>query len=311
MIETLLQRPSLLLLTVSLASLALFLPATVIASKFRNRIAGRLVSGDTDGGGVVSDGPRHGWLAQLGQTGNGAPSEEETRLRSLMMRAGYFSKNAPYIFFGIRAICLLVPQFILFIAAPLLPFQLTGLTLLGVSVFAAAAGYMLPTTVLNWQIEQREQQYRDGFPDMMDLLVACVEAGLSLDGAIIRICDELRYRYPHLASQLHLMSLEMRAGRDRNTAWSNFADRLGLEEARSLATMLKQSEELGTSIGETLRVYAADMREKRMLRAEEKALALPAKLVLPLILFVFPTLLMVLMMPAVVRMIWVFSNQAL
>ncbi|MEC7290725.1 MAG: SLC13 family permease, partial [Pseudomonadota bacterium] len=185
------------------------------------------------------------------------------------------------------------------------------LTLLGSSIFAAAFGYMLPTMFLNRQIEQREQQYRDGFPDMMDLLVACVEAGLSLDGAIIRIAEELQFRYPHLSRQLHMMSLEMRAGRDRNTAWGNFAERLGLEEARSLATMLKQSEELGTSIGETLRVYGADMREKRMLRAEEKALALPAKLVLPLIMFVFPTLLVVLMMPAVVRMMWVFGGDGI
>ncbi|MBO6688094.1 MAG: type II secretion system F family protein [Henriciella sp.] len=310
MLETILNSPSLMALSVSALSLALFLPATIIASRFRNRIEGRL-AGNSGGATTISEKPRHGWLAQLGQTGDGAPSDEETRLRSMMMRAGYFSKNAPYIFFGIRAISLIAPQFILFISAPMLPFQLTGLTLLSASVIAAAVGYMLPSMFLNRQIEQREQQYRDGFPDMMDLLVACVEAGLSLDGAILRIAEELQFRYPILSRQLHMMSLEMRAGRDRNTAWSNFAERLGLDEARSLATMLKQSEELGTSIGETLRVYGSDMREKRMLRAEEKALALPAKLVLPLIMFVFPTLLVVLMMPAVVRMIWVFSGEAL
>ncbi|MCR9224480.1 MAG: type II secretion system F family protein [Hyphomonas sp.] len=310
MLETILNSPSLMALSVSALSLALFLPATIIASRFRNRIEGRL-AGNSGGATTISEKPRHGWLAQLGQTGDGAPSDEETRLRSMMMRAGYFSKNAPYIFFGIRAISLIAPQFMLFISAPMLPFQLTGLTLLSASVIAAAVGYMLPSMFLNRQIEQREQQYRDGFPDMMDLLVACVEAGLSLDGAILRIAEELQFRYPILSRQLHMMSLEMRAGRDRNTAWSNFAERLGLDEARSLATMLKQSEELGTSIGETLRVYGSDMREKRMLRAEEKALALPAKLVLPLIMFVFPTLLVVLMMPAVVRMIWVFSGEAL
>ena len=310
MLETILNSPSLMALSVSALSLALFLPATIIASRFRNRIAGRL-AGNSGAAATLSEKPRHGWLAQLGKTGDGAPSEEETRLRSMMMRAGYFSKNAPYIFFGIRAISLIAPQFILFLSAPMLPFQLTGLTLLSASVIAAAFGYMLPSMFLNRQIEQREQQYRDGFPDMMDLLVACVEAGLSLDGAILRIAEELQFRYPILSRQLHMMSLEMRAGRDRNTAWANFAERLGLEEARSLATMLKQSEELGTSIGETLRVYGSDMREKRMLRAEEKALALPAKLVLPLIMFVFPTLLVVLMMPAVVRMIWVFSGEAL
>ena len=97
------------------------------------------------------------------------------------------------------------------------------------------------------------------------------------------------------------------AGRARTEAWRNFADRLGLDEARALATMLRQSEELGTSVGETLRVFAIDMREKRMLYAEEKALALPAKLVVPLILFVFPSLLTVLMLPAVVRMMEVMA----
>ena len=310
MFDTILNSPSLMLLFASALSLLLFLPATVIASRFRNRIEGRLV-GNGATGSIVAKKPRHGWLAQLGQSGDGTPTAEETRLRSMMMRAGYFSRNAPYIFFGVRALSLIIPQFMLFIAAPMLPFQMTGLTLIGASIFAAAFGYMLPTMFLNRQIEKREQQYRDGFPDMMDLLVACVEAGLSLDGAIVRIAEELQFRYSHLSRQLHMMSLEMRAGRDRNTAWSNFADRLGLDEARSLATMLKQSEELGTSIGETLRVYGADMREKRMLRAEEKALALPAKLVLPLIMFVFPTLLVVLMMPAVVRMMWVFGNQSL
>lgn len=310
MFANILETPSLLLLTASIVSLALFVPAIIIASKFRNRIAGRLVGGETSAASTAQSND-HAWLAKFGQQKSDKPTEEETRLRSLMMRAGYFSKNAPYVFFGLRAFSLVIPQFILFLTLPFLPFNLTGFNLMFASVFAATAGYMLPSMLLNRQIEQREQQYRDGFPDMMDLLVACVEAGLSLDGAIIRICDELQHRYPHLGRQLQLMSLEMRAGRDRNSAWGNFADRLGLDEARSLATMLKQSEELGTSIGETLRVYAADMREKRMLRAEEKALALPAKLVLPLILFVFPTLLVVLMMPAVVRMIWVFSQQGL
>ena len=129
-----------------------------------------------------------------------------------------------------------------------------------------------------------------------------------MDAAILRISDELRLNYEHLAAQLYMMSLEIRAGRDRNAAWQNLADRLGLDEARSLSTMLKQSDELGTSVGETLRVFASDMRERRMLLAEEKALALPAKLVVPLILFVFPTLLAVLMLPAVIRMMHVFGS---
>ena len=162
--------------------------------------------------------------------------------------------------------------------------------------------------MLDKKVSKREDQYREGFPDMMDLMVACVEAGLSLDGAVQRVSDELVQRYPNLADHLKIMNLETRAGRARVEAWKNFADRLGLDEARALATMLRQSEELGTSVGETLRVFATDMREKRMLYAEEKALALPAKLVVPLILFVFPSLLTVLMLPAVVRMMDVMAQ---
>ena len=224
------------------------------------------------------------------------------------LRAGFFKPSAPYVFLGVRVAALIAPQILFLISLPLLPFQLEGMFLLMASVTLAALGYLLPTTVIDRWISAREQQYSDGFPDMMDLLVACVEAGLSMDAAILRISDELRQNYEHLAAQLYMMSLEIRAGRDRNTAWQNLADRLGLDEARSLSTMLKQSDELGTSVGETLRVFASDMRERRMLLAEEKALALPAKLVVPLILFVFPTLLAVLMLPAVIRMMQVFGT---
>ncbi|MEC7291507.1 MAG: hypothetical protein VXW22_15600, partial [Pseudomonadota bacterium] len=103
MLETILNSPSLMLLSASALSLLLLLPATIIASRFRNRIEGRLV-GNGGATATVSDKPRHSWLAQLGQTKDGAPSEEETRLRTMMMRAGYFSRNAPYIFFGVRAL---------------------------------------------------------------------------------------------------------------------------------------------------------------------------------------------------------------
>ena len=134
-----------------------------------------------------------------------------------------------------------------------------------------------------------------------EMLVASVEAGLSLDAAVNRVTDELHRRYPDLADHLRVLTLELRAGRSRKDAWVAFAERLGLEEARSLATMLRQAEEMGTSLGETLAVFSDDMRMKRMLRAEEKAMALPAKMMLPLILFVFPCLIGVLMLPAIYR----------
>ena len=158
-----------------------------------------------------------------------------------------------------------------------------------------------PDQVLKMRRKGREREFREGFPDLLDLLVASVQAGLSLDAAVSRIAEELAGRYPNLSDQLQLMTLELRAGRARKEAWRLFADRLGIDEARSFATMLRQAEDMGTSLSETLAVFSDDMRSKRMLRAEEMATALPAKMMLPLILFIFPCLLGVLILPAAVH----------
>ncbi|MGH7011622.1 MAG: type II secretion system F family protein, partial [Caulobacteraceae bacterium] len=155
-----------------------------------------------------------------------------------------------------------------------------------------------PDQVVKRRRLRLEREYRDGFPDLLDLLVASVEAGLSLDAAVNRVTEELARRYPNLAAHLKFLTLELRAGRSRKEAWTALADRLGIEEAKSLATMLRQAEEMGTSLGETLAIFSDDMRAKRMLKAEEKAMALPAKMMIPLILFIFPCLLGVLILPA-------------
>jgi tight adherence protein C len=162
--------------------------------------------------------------------------------------------------------------------------------------------------VIKQRISSREREYRDGFPDLLDLLVASVEAGLSLDAAVARITDELVRRYPHLAEHLKLLTLELRAGRSRKEVWMRLAERLGIDEAKSFATMLRQSEEMGTSLGDTLKVFSDEMRNKRMMRAEAKAMALPAKLTVPLILFIFPCLLGVLMLPAIYKISQTFGH---
>ncbi|WP_300379192.1 type II secretion system F family protein [Henriciella sp.] len=244
----------------------------------------------------------------LGRRFTDPDSQELTKLRFRLMKAGYYSRSAPYIFIGLRFVALIVPQLLLLSLWPLIDQHMPQNGLLLSSAALGIISFVAPSFLLDKKVAKREEEYRNGFPDMMDLMVACVEAGLSLDGAVQRVSEELSQRYPHLSDHLKIMNLETRAGRARVEAWKNFADRLGLDEARALATMLRQSEELGTSVGETLRVFAADMREKRMLYAEEKALALPAKLVVPLILFVFPALLVILMMPAVVRMVDVFAQ---
>lgn len=309
MLDRVLGEPGLMIFAASLASLCLLIPATILATRRRTRVSSRLdLKSFSEAIAAPPPANASDWFAKIGRRLSAQSGEEVSRVRKQLMRAGFFKPSAPYVFLGVRVAALVGPQLLFLISLPILPFKLEGMFLLMASVTLAALGYLIPTTIIDRWISAREQQYSDGFPDMMDLLVACVEAGLSMDAAILRISDELRQNYEHLAAQLYMMSLEIRAGRDRNTAWKNLADRLGLDEARSLSTMLKQSDELGTSVGETLRVFASDMRERRMLLAEEKALALPAKLVVPLILFVFPTLLAVLMLPAVIRMMQVFGT---
>jgi tight adherence protein C len=176
-----------------------------------------------------------------------------------------------------------------------------GMGAITLGAVLALVAIMGPDRVVSMRRTKLEREYREGFPDLLDLLVASVEAGLSLDAGVSRVTEELQRRYPILAEQLRVLTLELRAGRSRKDAWTAFAERLGIEEAKSLAVMLRQAEEMGTSLGDTLAVFSEDMRGKRMLRAEEKAMALPAKMMLPLILFIFPCLIGVLMLPAAYR----------
>jgi tight adherence protein C len=223
-------------------------------------------------------------------------------LRARLVQAGYYSREAAAIYLGAKAACMIVA--ILGMLA-ILPWALGkhGAGMGGVSLGAlfALVAIMGPDQVVKNRRTKREREYREGFPDLLDLLVASVEAGLSLDAAVNRVTEELQRRYPALAEHLRVLTLELRAGKSRKDAWIALAERLGIDEARSLATMLRQAEEMGTSLGETLAVFSDDMRAKRMLYAEEKAMALPAKLMLPLILFIFPCLIGVLMLPAAYR----------
>lgn len=222
-------------------------------------------------------------------------------IRARLIQAGYFNREAVTLYLGARAVALAVA---IVGTVLLLPWALSGgggMAALALAAALSVAALLGPDQVIKAKRSKLELEYREGFPDLLDLLVASVEAGLSLDAAVSRVTDELVRRYPHLAEHLKVLTLELRAGRSRKDCWSNFAERLGIDEARSMATMLRQAEEMGTSLGETLAVFADDMRSKRMLRAEEKAMSLPAKLMIPLILFIFPCLLGVLILPAAFR----------
>ncbi len=248
-------------------------------------------------------------VRRLGQQSAVRDPAKVSLLRSRLMQAGFYAREAPVIFLGLKAACLAAATGAIVITLPMMISKKGGnLIATAVAVAVALLALYGPEFVLKTRRTSREREYSDGFPDLLDLLVASVEAGLSLDAAVSRVTEELERRYPNLTIHLRFLVLELRAGRARKDAWSAFADRLGIDDARALATMLRQAEEMGTSLGETLSVFSADMRSKRMLRAEEKALGLSAKLTVPLILFIFPSLLGALMLPAAVRLMEIFSK---
>jgi tight adherence protein C len=222
-------------------------------------------------------------------------------LRTKLLQAGFFSREAVTVYLGAKAVAMGVAIAATVAVVPWILSGKGGLVAVLVAGAFCAAAVLGPDQVIRMRRTAREREYRDGFPDLLDLLVASVQAGLSLDAAVSRVTDELVRRYPYLAEHLKLLTLELRAGKARKDAWTAFAERLGIDEAQALATMLRQAEEMGTSLGETLAIFSEDMRSKRMLRAEDKAMALPAKLMIPLILFIFPCLLGVLILPAAYR----------
>src|SRR4051812_40203663 len=247
-----------------------------------------------------------------GHVGNRMATRDPAELSVLRMRliqAGFNSREAVAVYLGARVTCLIVA---VIGAGLLLPLvfgpghnKMIGAGAVGALTVAAMLG---PDQVVKMRRRKRELEYREGFPDVLDLLVASVEAGLALDAAVSRVTEEITRSSPNLAQHIRFLTLELRAGRARKDAWTNLAERLGIDEARSFATMLRQAELMGSSLGETLSVFAAEMRTKRMLRAEEKAMALPAKLVVPMILFIFPCLLVTLMLPAAFKVMKEMSN---
>jgi tight adherence protein C len=164
----------------------------------------------------------------------------------------------------------------------------------------AALGYFLPNAFLEQRIAQRKREVFESFPDAMDLITVCVEAGLGLDAALSRVGEEMHVRSPILGEELHLINLELRAGSSRERALRNLALRTGVEEIDALVAMLVQSDRFGTSVADSLRVHAESLRTKRRLRAEEAAAKIAVKLLFPLIFFIFPSMLLVLLGPALI-----------
>lgn len=230
------------------------------------------------------------------------PDEEEiSKIRARLARAGFYGTSSVKYYYAIRILAIVVPLLIFLTSWGFFQIQLEPARIALICVGLILGGLMAPTFFVGWRENAQTQVNRNGFPDMMDLLVACIEAGLGMNAALLRVADEIGGRYPPLKINLDLLNLELRAGRERNQGMMNFANRVNLEEAKALAVMIRQSEEMGSSLGKSLRSFSDEMRNKRKMRAEEKAMALPAKMTVPLILFIFPAIIAMLMTPAAIR----------
>lgn len=216
--------------------------------------------------------------------------------------AGYRNESAVKVFYGCKVV---TPLMLAAVAG------LSGLANLGpffVYLLALGGGFLAPDFWLGKRIAKRQKRLQRGLPEVLDLLVICMEAGLSLDQATARTAQEMRHSQRELCDELGIVVLEQRAGRARSEAWKNLADRTGVECLRNLVSMLVQTEQFGTSIAKMLRVHSDTLRVQRVQAIEEAAGKTSVKLVFPLVLFIFPALFLVTLGPAVIVMIESFSS---
>ncbi len=231
--------------------------------------------------------------------GIGKGSTRAKELKKTLVRAGIFNEKAISFFFGAKlGLALGLPILATpFILGKVVPGALKAPVFLGLMV----AGYFFPTLILNRLVEARQKKIQEGLPDALDLLVVCVEAGQGLNAALKRVADDLKLSNLALSKELTLVNLEINAGLERETALRNLAERTGVEEVASLCSMLIQSDRFGTSMGQALKVQSETLRTNRRQRLEELAAKTPVKLVFPLLLFIFPALMVVIIGPAAIR----------
>jgi tight adherence protein C len=285
-----------------------FVMAAIAARQMSRRrlVDGGIGSHQVVGASLRSQDNESAWLKLVNGIEKAGLSLVDTRddsLRKKLVAAGYTAPYAPRLYTLIRLV--------LVIGLPLLLFGLIWATaaspgifqVYAVVVISALAGLYLPAVFLAAKADRRQQEIINGFPDALDLMLVCVEAGLGMDSAFARVGMEMTNSHPRLAEQFGAVVLELRAGRSHDDALRRMADRAGAEEIRAFATLLIQSSKLGSSIAQTLRVYAAEMRERRRMRAEEKAHRLPVLLSVPLVGCMLPVMIGVLMLPAAIRVI--------
>jgi tight adherence protein C len=228
--------------------------------------------------------------------------ENVARLRLKLTQAGYMHPNAVGNFFLIRFAMFIGVAFGAFLIERWLGREASSLSRWTFIMMAGGGGYFMTNLLLASRIRAKVREHRNGFPDFMDLMIVCSDAGMSMEAGIERVSREIATTYPSLSLNLQLVSLELRAGRRLDDALRSLSDRLSLDEVRSFATLLQQSKELGTSLSGALRVFSDEMRHKRMSLAEEKAHALPAKMSVPVVVCILPVVLMIAIIPIIVKL---------
>ncbi len=247
-------------------------------------------------------------LERLGQANKPKDLAETSHLRKTLVTAGYRGPRAPMIFMGSKLFLGILFGALFFMfgdqaAKGLSAKGLTANVFSMVMVASALGGFYTPQLWLSLAISGRKEKLLNGFPDALDLMVVCVEAGLGLDQAISRVGGEIQIGHKDLGEEFQLVSLELRAGFAREQALRNLSERTDIDEIRSLIALLIQTDRFGTSVGQALRVHSDSMRMNRRLRAEEMAAKLPVKLMLPLIVFIFPSLMVVIIGPGAIKLI--------
>ena len=252
--------------------------------------------------------PAHGWLERLARVTAplgklSAPEEgyETSALRRRLVNAGIRSSSSPVSFFGITTALAIGLPMLAFTVLSVTHTPVKGNNVLLVVLLAAALGYYAPNIVLSRLVFLRQREIFENFPDALDLMTVCVEAGLGTEAALNRVADDLAHKSEVLSDELRLVNLELRAGAPRERALRNLAIRTGVEEVDGFVSMIIQAERFGTSIAQSLRVHADMLRTRRRQKAEEAAAKIALKLLFPLIFFIFPSLMLVLMGPAMIQ----------
>ncbi|MEY3172100.1 MAG: hypothetical protein RLZZ436_13 [Planctomycetota bacterium] len=276
----------------------------VMVTGFRSRLSMRLEelsvpennadSGSQFVGRLVDD-----MIPRLGVPLIPSSVEDQDKLRTQLIRAGFYREQAPLIFLGIKMLLLVLPALIMLAcwATGLLPAYIA----LVVIVAASLAAFLLPDYWLKWREANRQTEIRRTLPDALDMIVVCADAGLSLDAGIQRVGHELRLAHPLLASELRVVSRSMELGMSAPEALAQLSARFEIPELRYLATIVREAERFGSSVAKSIRLHAETLRVERIQRAEEAARKSAVKMLFPTILFIFPVLLLVVLVPSILQ----------